>query len=312
MKKFLFWLLKLVLEPLPLLFEHLVAILCPLDVLFPRYGLKRFFAGFETGFRAFAALFRVLGWRFCLNQTYRCQNTGGKVCSLALKPFLLHSPLFFENFGGYFVSIVYIFAKIRVETFLRASQPVLRHVPHFCEHIGGHFASIGRTVAKVQAETFFRVLRHSQLIFENYGGIFSSIGCTVALLQAETFIRGLLNRFQVIRHTFLNSMMAIFRQSDVPLPWYGWKRFLAGFETDFMAFAALFWALWWSICVDRMYRCQDMSGNIFSLALKPVLRHSSLIFENYCGYFSLIGRTVAKILAKAFLRGLWPPSLEWS
>ena len=144
------------------------------------------FVGFETSFTTLAVLFLALWWLFCINWTYCCQDTGGIVFLLVLKPVLPHSPLNFENFGGY-------------------------------------FALFGRIVAKIPAKKFLCWL------WNRICGIAASFWVLVALL----------------------------RQSAILLPRYRRKRFLAGFETGFTAFAAAFWALWWLFCVNRKYHCQN-------------------------------------------------------
>ena len=57
--------------------------------------VKRYFVGFETGFTTFAVLSRALWCLFCLKRTYRCQDTGKNVASLALKLVLWYFVLIF-------------------------------------------------------------------------------------------------------------------------------------------------------------------------------------------------------------------------
>ena len=68
--------------------------------------------------------------------------------------------------------------------------------------------------------------------------------------------------------------MAILLQSDVFLPRYGQKRFFTFFQTSFIAFTSLFWALWWLFCLSMTYSCKETGKNVLSQVLKKVLRHS--------------------------------------
>ena len=112
------------------------------------------------------------------------------------------------------------------------------------------------------------VSRYSPHFFDHFGGYIASIGSTFAKTWAETFFNGL------------------------------WK-------TGFTSFSTLFRALWCLFYVNRMYHCQDTGENVSSRVFNPVLGHSPFFFEPFGGYFALIGRTIAKILAKKFLRGHW-------
>ena len=51
----------------------------------PKYGRKRSFASFETGFTALAVLFLAFWRLFCVIGRYRCQDTGKNVHLAGLK-----------------------------------------------------------------------------------------------------------------------------------------------------------------------------------------------------------------------------------
>ena len=131
-----------------------------------------------------------------------------------------------------------------------------------------------------------------------------SIGCTFAKLQAETFLCGLWNQFHGVRCTFLITLVAILRWSEVILQSHGQKGFFAGFESGFIAFSTLFWALWWLFCVDGTYRCVYTDKNVSSRVFKLVLPHSLFFFEHFGQYFASIESTVANTRAETtFFRG---------
>ena len=110
--------LKLILRHSPFFFEYFGGYFASIGCMLPRCGQKLYFACFETGFAAFPVLFWALGWLFCLNRTYHCQDTGERVASPAFKPVFRHLPLFFEHFAGYFASIRRTFAKIQAKMLL--------------------------------------------------------------------------------------------------------------------------------------------------------------------------------------------------
>ena len=74
---------------------HFVGFIALIESTVAKYKQKRVFAGFGTGFMAFAILFLTLGRYFCIHQRYRCKITGENVCLLALKLVLRHSSFFF-------------------------------------------------------------------------------------------------------------------------------------------------------------------------------------------------------------------------
>ena len=76
------------------------------------------------------------------------------------------------------------------------------------------------------------------------------------------------------------------------------------FEPGFRATTSKFWELYWLFCfLDVPY--QNTGENVSSPALKLVLWHSPLIFENFGGNFALFGRIVAKTRAEKFICWLW-------
>ena len=100
-------------------------------------------------------------------------------------------------------------------------------------------------------------------ILEHFYGFYLSIGRTFAKIRVEMCHQRLWNRFYHIHRTFLNTLVAILSRSDVILPRY--------------------------------------RGNVSSQAFKTVLRHLRKFFEHFCGSFTLIRCTVAKILSKTCL-----------
>ena len=66
---------------------------------------------------------------------------------------------------------------------------------------------------------------------------------TVAKIHSKTFICQFSILFYSNRCCIFNTFEVILSQSKLPLPRYGRKSSLAGFETGFMTFAVLFLAL---------------------------------------------------------------------
>ena len=132
---------------------------------------------------------------------------------------------------------------------------------YFCQDTGKNVDSLALRL----------VLRHTPFFFGQFVGYFLSIWPTFARIQAKTLVRRLWNRLLVIHCSFLNILVVILRQFDVPLPRYRQKCWFAGFETEFTAYAVLFWALWWYFCINRTYHCQDMDATILLAPLKPFL-----------------------------------------
>ena len=64
------------------------------DIPLPKYVQKRYFFTYEIVFTAVAVLFWALWWLFCIDRTYRCQDTGENVTLPDLKLVLRHSGFF--------------------------------------------------------------------------------------------------------------------------------------------------------------------------------------------------------------------------
>ena len=87
--------LKFVLINLKFYFRTLEVILLRLEILLPRNGRKRLFAGFKIGFTSFAVLL-LEHWRLhFVDWWYICQDTGKNVYLLSMKLDLRHLPLYF-------------------------------------------------------------------------------------------------------------------------------------------------------------------------------------------------------------------------
>ena len=87
------------------------------------------------------------------------------------------------------------------------------------------------------------------------------------------------NRFYGICHSFFSPLKVFLPRPEVPLPRFGQKRVLAGFESVFMAFAVHFLAHCRFFCVYRRYHSQDMGINVCWPALNLVLQHSPFFFS---------------------------------
>ena len=163
-------------------FSTLAVILRLLKVLLPKYGWKRVFAGFETGFTAFAVIFLAL-WRFfCVDLRYHSHiQAKPSVCRLwnrfysfrcsffsTLEVFLHRSKVLLHRYGQKrvrwneisfcgihcsFFSTLNVFCIYRryccqdtgKKVCLQPFKPVLRHSPFFFDHFGWFIASIGGT-----------------------------------------------------------------------------------------------------------------------------------------------------------------------
>ena len=59
--------------------SNFLVILRQSSIRLPRYRVKHCFTWFKIEFTAFAVLFGALWWIFCVNWTYRCQDTGENI-----------------------------------------------------------------------------------------------------------------------------------------------------------------------------------------------------------------------------------------
>ena len=91
----------------------------------PRFGQKNLFAGFKIGFTAVDVLFLEHWKLFCIDWRYGCKDTGDNVYSPTLKLSVLYLPFTFKNIGGYFASIGFTVAKIRVKKFFAGYELVI-------------------------------------------------------------------------------------------------------------------------------------------------------------------------------------------
>ena len=76
-----------------------------------------------------------------------------------------------------------------------------------------------------------------------------------------------------------------------------------GFETGFKAFLLFFWALWWLICFNLTYRCQDMGENVSSPILKLILSHLLFFFEIFWWLFLKIWSSLSRYRRKLCISG---------
>ena len=93
---------------------------------------------------------------------------------------------------------------------------------------------------------------------------------SVAKIPAKTIICRLFNRFYGNHYSIFSILVANFSQLKLPLPRYGRKGLFAGIKTGFTAFAVLFLVIWNLFLVNLLYRSQETSEKVHSLALKPV------------------------------------------
>ena len=162
-------------------------------------------------------------------------------------------------------------------------------------------------------------------------------------VREKTFLRGVWNQFYSIPPAFFEHFGGYLASiGRIVTKIQAIKIFFAGFETSYTVFADLFWALWWLFCVNQTYRWCSTGKNDFFLFLKQVLWHllyflSTLVailccsdpllprygrniffacveigFTTFavfslalCGYFALIGRTIAKIQVEMFVWVFW-------
>ena len=101
---------------------------------------------------------------------------------------------------------------------------------------------------------------------------------------------------RVFSHSMIvyRSLEVILSQSEEPLQRYVRKRSFAKFQSDFKAFAVLFW-------VNQSYQCQVTGEYVNSPISKPVLEYLLLYFLKFGGYFPSICSTFAKIPARMFI-----------
>ena len=78
--------------------------------------------------------------------------------------------------------------------------------------------------------------------------------------------------------SIFSTFEGILSRSKVPLAWYGWKRSFSSFETNFTAFAVLFYHFWMLFFINQRYCCQDIGEHVHSPVLKLDLRHSLFYF----------------------------------
>ena len=157
-----------------------MVILLQFDVLLPRYGRKRCFSGFETGFTSFSVNYWALWWLFCVNLTYCCKDTGKNFASSTLKPVLRHLLFFFKHFGGYFWSIWCTVAKIQANTLFGQLSTWIYGI---CRSYFGTFVVIfiNRTYpckgkGKIVASSALKpVWQHSPFLFGYFSGYIVSI-----------------------------------------------------------------------------------------------------------------------------------------
>ena len=240
-----------------------MAILGWLYVPLPRYGRKRFFAGIETNFMAFAVLFWAPWWLFWVNWTYSCEDTGERVSSLASKLVLEHLLPFLDTlvailrrsdvtlprywrqyFLGGFETAFTAFAGLSWAVFVTIFH--WSDVPLQSYRRKGFFAGFETSFTafgalfwvlwwlfyvnraylckdtgwNICSQALKSVLWNLQHFIEHFGGYFASIGSTFAKIRVETFFRRLWNQFYSICRYFLSILVAILRQSKVPLPRY--------------------------------------------------------------------------------------------
>ena len=132
--------------------------------------------------------------------TYRLQDTGKNISSLALKP-------------------------------------VLRQLPFFYARIGGVFASIKRIVAMIRSKMFLRWL--SNWFYGICCSFLRTLGnrCKDTDVNVDSpILKPILRIFR----SLLSSLLVILHQLDIRLPRYEQKHCFACFDTHFMAFAVLF------------------------------------------------------------------------
>ena len=91
------------------IFSTLEVILCQSKALLLRYGKKRSFSGFETGFTSFAILFLALLGLFLVDRRQHCQDSGENVNSSALKPVLRHYLFYFST-----LEVIFSQSKVHV------------------------------------------------------------------------------------------------------------------------------------------------------------------------------------------------------
>ena len=94
---------------------------------------------------------------------------------------------------------------------------------------------------------------------------------------------GFLTDFYGISRSFFIILKEFLGISDVAFPRYNTKRVFAGFEIGFMAFAIPFLALLRFFCVDRKYRCKNISKNVYFAALKTgICRYFLPLWRIFC------------------------------
>ena len=80
-----------------------------------------------------------------------------------------------------------------------------------------------------------------------------------------------------IRRSIFRTLEVILRRLDLRLPRYWRKQLFAGFEIGF-TFTVQFQEHKMLFCIDWRYDCLEIGENIYSPALKFILRHLLLNF----------------------------------
>ena len=149
---------------------------------------KNLLDGFEMVFTAFAVLL-LEDWKlFCVDWSYGCHYTGDNIYFKALKLGLWHSPVYFQNIGGYFTLMRGMVAKICAKIFFAGFEIAFTSFValflecwmlfcinwrYFCKDIG----------EKIFSQALKWRLRHSPFYFQNIGRYFASIGGTIGDLR---------------------------------------------------------------------------------------------------------------------------------